>query len=149
MGAMATKRRIQVPVDALFSEARKKPVPFEFVLDELAPLDPYTKPLFGCTAVYVEDQIVFALRERPSHPEDNGVWVATTREHHDALRAELPSLRSIGVLAGGAETGWQILPADAPGFEDEVVRACALVQRRDPRIGKVPKAKRPAAPRRR
>lgn len=120
---------------------------FGFVLDELASLDPYTKPMFGCTAVYVEDKILLVLRDRPTSREDNGVWLATTREHHDALRAELPSLRSIGVLGDGGVTGWQILPASGADFEDEVLRACALVRAGDPRIGKVPKRKSPSAKR--
>jgi hypothetical protein len=36
-------------------------------------------------------------------------------------------------------TGWQVLPADAPDFEEGALRACELVVARDPRIGKVPK----------
>jgi len=83
------------------------------------------------------------LRDKPSSPRDNGVWVATTPEHHASLRQELPCLRSIAVLGAGT-TGWQVLPADAAEFEASVVRACALVRARDPRIGKVPKGRRRA-----
>jgi hypothetical protein len=118
-----------------------------FVLDELDELAPYTKPMFGCTAVYVGERIILILRERPSHPDDNGVWLATTREHHASLRVELPSLRSIGVLGEGGTTGWQSLPASGEHFEDEVLHACALVRARDPRIGKIPKRKTPSAKR--
>jgi hypothetical protein len=49
-------------------------------------------------------------------------------------------MRSIGVL-GKAVTGWQILPVDAPDFEESAMRACELVIAGDPRIGKVPKSK--------
>ncbi len=132
--------------DALF--ASRKPgakLPFDFVLQELAQLEPYTRPMFGCHSVYVEDKIVFILRERGSPPSDDGVWIATTQEHHASLRRELPALRSITVLAGGGVTGWQMLPADSDDFEDSVLHACALVLAGDHRIGKVPKArKRPA-----
>ncbi len=133
------------PADVI--AAPKKSPAFAFVLDELDALEPYTKPMFGCTAVYVGERIVMILRERPSHPEDNGVWLATTREHHASLLAELPSMRSIGVLAEGGVTGWQNLPVDGEDFEDEVLRACALVRAEDPRIGKIPKrrAVRPSA----
>ena len=62
-------------------------------------------------------------------------------EHHASLSREFPSLRSITVLGDGV-TGWQILPADAPDFEDAALRACALVLRGDPRIGKVPASRR-------
>jgi hypothetical protein len=49
-------------------------------------------------------------------------------------------MRSIQ-LFGKKETSWQILPADAPDFEESARRACALVLARDPRIGKVPRSR--------
>jgi hypothetical protein len=129
--------------EAIFARAAKKrAVPFEFVLDAIAELAPATRPMFGCTAVYVDEKIVFALRDRADELEDNGVWIATSREHHQSLRRELPCMRSIGVLAGGAVTGWQNLPAEALDFEEAALRACALVVARDPRIGKVPQRAR-------
>ncbi len=121
--------------------ARKKPqVPFAFVLDELADLDPWTRPMFGCTAVYIGEKIVLILRDRKVDA-DNGVWLATTKDHHASLRRELPHLRSITVFGTG-ETGWQVLPATAEDFEPSVLRACALIRRGDVRIGKVPGARR-------
>lgn len=126
--------------DDLF--ARRKPSkvpPFSFVLDELDDLGPWTRPMFGCTAVYIEEKIVFVLRDRKAD-DDNGVWLATTKDHHASLRRELPSMRSIQVLGTG-ETNWQILPADAHDFEESVLRACALVRAGDARIGNVPKPK--------
>ncbi|WP_437723932.1 hypothetical protein [Sorangium sp. So ce861] len=129
------------PADDVFAARRRKPVPHEFVLEALAPLGPETRPMFGCVAVYVEDKIVFALRDKPAPLQDNGVWLATTEEHHAALRAEFPNMRSIAVL-GRDVTGWQVLPANAPDFEEAVLRACALIQAGDPRIGKVPGERR-------
>jgi hypothetical protein len=131
---------ISTTPDDLFTGKKRKPVPHEFVLDALEAVSPRTNPMFGCLAVYLEDKIVFCLRDKPSAPADNGVWLATTVEHHKSLRADFPSMRSIGVL-GKDVTGWQILPADAPDFEEAALRACELVIARDPRIGKVPKAK--------
>jgi hypothetical protein len=120
----------------------RKPAPFEFVLDALAPLRPSTRPMFGCLAVYVGEKIVLVLRDkRDATTPDNGVWLATTREHHDSLRREFPNMRSIQVL-GKEVTGWQILPVDAPDFEEAVMRVCDLITARDPRIGKVPGAKK-------
>jgi hypothetical protein len=129
--------------DALFA-ARKPPkkLPFDFVLQELEDLGPFTRPMFGCHAIYVEDKIVFILRDKKDPAVDDGVWVATTREHHRALKKDFPSLRSITVLAGGGVTGWQNLPAASEDFEDSVLRACELVRRGDPRIGKVPGKRR-------
>ena len=51
----------------------------------------YTRPLFGCIAVYVQDKIVLVLRDKRTSTEDNGVWLATTREHHESLRREFPT----------------------------------------------------------
>jgi hypothetical protein len=123
--------------------APKKGPPYAFVLDELDALEPHTRPMFGCTAVYVGERIVLILRERPSRTDDNGVWVAIPQEHHAALRKQLPSLRAVAVLAEQGSTGWQNLPADGPDFEDEVLRVCALVRAGDPRIGRIPKRKSP------
>ncbi|MGO8994494.1 MAG: hypothetical protein ACLQVI_14340 [Polyangiaceae bacterium] len=133
---------------ALFAtkHAPKRP-PFDFVLDELASLDPWTRPMFGCHAVYVDEKIVLILRDKGSPACDDGVWIATTEEHHASLRRELPSLRSITLLANGGTTGWQVLPAEAEDFEEGVLRACAMVRARDARIGKVPKARRKRAKR--
>jgi len=126
--------------DAFFARKKTNKIAFEFVLEELAGLDPWTRPMFGCTAVYVEEKIVFILRGGKGDGDD-GVWIATTKENHPSLRRELPNMRSIAVFGAG-ETGWQVLPVDGDDFEESVLRACALVRTRDPRIGKVPKPKK-------
>jgi hypothetical protein len=133
------------PVAEPFAPRFAKKVPFDFVLDELDSLAPRTNPMFGCLAVYVGEKIVLVLRDRASEPQDNGVWVVTVREHQESLRLELPSMRPITVL-GATPSAWQVIPKEGDSFEDEVLRACALLRARDPRIGKVPKARRPAAP---
>jgi len=103
-------------------------------------LQPVTRPMFGCLAVYAGRKIVLILRDKGSQGPDDGVWLATTLEHHDSLRLEFPSMRSIGAF-GPAVTGWQVLPAEAPDFEESAMRACELIIARDPRIGKAPKSK--------
>ena len=136
------------PLDhPFFVTKRRKPIPHEFVLDALAPLSPETRPMFGCVAVYVADKIIFALRDKPESQSDNGVWLATTLEHHESLRREFPTMRSIRVL-GKKVTGWQVLPADAPDFETAAMRACELVLAGDTRIGKVPDSRRRSRARR-
>ncbi len=122
----------------LFAPKPRKAIPHEFVLDALAPLSPRTNPMFGCLAVYVGEKIVLVLRDKRDETQDNGVWLATTPEHHESLRREFPNMRSIKVL-GKPVTGWQILPTDAPDFEQSALRACELIVAGDPRIGKVPK----------
>jgi hypothetical protein len=116
-------------------------VPHEFVLDALEPVDPVTKPMFGCLAVYVKEQIVLILRDHRDHRADNGVWLATGPEHHDSLRREFLHMRSIRIF-GTPMTSWQLLPADASDFEESALHACELVMARDPRIGRVPGRRR-------
>ncbi len=100
--------------------------------------------MFGCVAVYVEDKVVLALRDKRDQTVDNGVWLATTEMHHESLRREFPNMRSIQIF-GKKVTGWQVLPVDAPDFEEAALRVCELIAAKDPRIGKVPKARWPAS----
>jgi hypothetical protein len=125
-----------------FPVKTRKPVPYTFVLDAISQLPIETRSMFGCLAVYVGDKIVLMLREKQKQVEDNGVWLATTREHHQSLHREFPHMRSIHLL-GKEVTGWQVLPADAPDFESAALRACQLILARDLTIGKVPKGRRP------
>jgi hypothetical protein len=120
-----------------------KKIPFEFVLDELAPIEPYTRPMFGCLAVYREETMLLVLRERPTRQQDNGVWVTIVAEHHAAVKKEFPALRPIEMFSGKTTT-WLMLPADHRDFEESVFRLCECLRRGDPRFGKIPKAKRPA-----
>lgn len=123
--------------DAILAGKRHKIAPHEFVLDAIAPLSPMTRSMFGCLAVYVEDKIVLILRDRKDSPADNGVWLATTAEHHESLQRDFPPMRSIQ-LFGKKVTSWQVLPVDAPDFEEAALRACKLILARDARIGKIP-----------
>ena len=116
-------------------------VPHEFVLEALESVSPETKPMFGCLAVYVKEQVVLILRDHRDHPADNGVWLATRPEHHASLRREFPHLRSIQ-LFGTPVTSWQVLPVDATDFEESALHACELVLARDPRIGRIPQRRR-------
>jgi hypothetical protein len=99
--------------------------------------------MFGCLAVYLGEKIVLILRDKPDHSADNGVWLATTRDHHESLREDFPGMRSIQLL-GERITSWQVLPADAADFEEAAMHACELIRARDPRIGKIPSGKRRA-----
>jgi hypothetical protein len=137
-----TRRKHVSPeaLDASLLPKQRKPIPHAFVLDALSTLSPHTRPMFGCLAIYVKDKIVLILRDKPKSTADNGVWLATTQEHHQSLRREFPNMRSIQVL-GKPVTGWQVLPADAPDFESAALRACELVLAGDARIGKIPRAR--------
>ena len=129
-----------LPLDP-FAVKQRKAVPHEFILDAIAALSPRTRSMFGCLAVYVGEKIVFFLRDKRDYPADNGMWLATTAEHHESLRGEFPNMRSVQ-LFGMPVTHWQVLPVDAPDFEEASLRACELIVAGDMRIGKVPKARR-------
>ena len=130
-----------LPDERSFRPKPRKRVPHEFVLEALASLEPRTNPMFGCLAVYVGEKIVLILRDKRDHTAaDDGVWLATTKDHHASLRRDFPNMRSIAVF-GKEATGWQVLPADASDFEAAALRACELIAANDPRIGKVPKKK--------
>jgi hypothetical protein len=133
------------PGEAIFSAKKQKAIPHAFVLDALEAALPETRPMFGCLAVYVGEKIVMILRDKGSKDPDSGVWLATIPEHHDSLRRELPSLRSITVFGSGV-TGWQVLPVSGPEFEEEALKACDMVLVGDPRIGKIPGEKRKTTP---
>jgi len=54
---------------------RRKPIPFPFILEALAPLDPEVRPMFSGHSVYIGDKIVFMLRDHAKSPQDNGLWL--------------------------------------------------------------------------
>jgi hypothetical protein len=103
---MGMTKRKRISPDALDASLPKqrKPLPHAFVLDAISSLSLYTRPMFGCLAIYVRDKIVLILRDKPKTTADNGVWLATTEEHHQRLRREFPNMRSIQLL-GKSITG--------------------------------------------
>lgn len=138
------KKAATPPDDAIFGVKHRKTPPYEFVLDALATAPYTTRPMFGCLAVYVKEKIVLVLCDKPTALASNGVWLATTKEHHSSLRNEFPGMRSIPALGSGV-TGWQMIPANAPDFEEAAQRACELILARDSRIGKTPQGRRRGA----
>ena len=122
---------------------KKISIPFDFVLEQLYSVNVEIRPMFGCVALYVRNKIVLILRKKATSVRDNGVWIATSNEHHDSLKQLFPSMRSISVF-GGKQSNWQNLPANANDFEEMVMRACELILRGDDRIGRETKRKFPA-----
>lgn len=119
---------------------KRKPIPFDFVLDHLHQMQTIIKPMFGTYALYIEKKIVLILRKKETQKEDNGVWIATMHQYHQSLKNDFPSLRAIGVL-GSSESNWQLIPEDADDFEESVIRVCEFIIRGDSRIGKIPNQK--------
>ncbi len=121
-------------------------LPFPFVLDELAPLDPVTRPMFGALGVYVGERIVMILRDKGPGDADRGVWLAFAPEHEASVVAVLPRLCAIEVFRSKV-AGWKKLAARSAEFEDDVGLVCRLLREGDERLGKVPNQKRPRATR--
>ena len=120
-----------------------KKIPFAFVLDNLLPLQPTVKAMFGSYGVYIGEKIVLVLRDRESHSEANGVWIATSSEYHESLKKDFPSMCSVYLLSDGkAETNWQMIPASADDFETSVIKCCEFILQNDQRIGRIPKTQK-------
>lgn len=118
----------------LFAPARPRPsVAYEFVLELLAGLPISTRAMFGSTAVYVGEQVVFILRQRGDG--DDGVWLAFEPGREEEVQRALPRLARIDALPN--VRNWRKLAASEPSFEDDVQEACALV-RAGGLLGKTP-----------
>ncbi len=122
----------------------KKEIPFAFVLEEIADLKPHTRAMFGAHAVYSGDLLLCITRLKDdAYASDNGIWISTSREHHESLATELPSMRGIHIFSAKGPTDWRCLPVEDPRFEQDAFHLCALMRARDPRIGRIPKRKKP------
>ena len=71
---------------------------------------------------------------------EKGVWVATTPAAYASLAAEFPAAQ-VKPRAELKPAPWLQIPARAPEFKAQALRACELILQRDPRIGRVPKQK--------
>ena len=119
-------------------------LPFPFVVEALAPLEPEVRRMFSGFAVYVGDRVVLMLRDHVKSPQDNGLWLVLAegiRPEDRKLLKELPSLRRIEML--GHKIGhWLLIPSAGPHFESEATKVCDLLLRHDARIGQVPRSRR-------
>jgi len=114
----------------------KKRVPFPFVLDELEPLRPVIKTMFGFTHVYLADRLLCSLRDNSKQPATNGLWLYTTTEHAESLAREFPELSRRQLWRSGKNV-WIVLASRLENFEEYAFRACELMLRDDKRIGRV------------
>ena len=112
--------------------------PFPFVLEELDPIRPRLKRMFGFTYVYLDDKLLCALRESVKQPRSNGVWLFTTKEELESLGREFPDLsRRCFWRARSGNNAWIILASSLENFEEYAFRACELMLNGDRRIGRV------------
>ena len=70
-------------------------------------------------------------------------------EHNDSLLRDFPELRRIELFENRGRrgfTGWLNLPDSAVTFEETAILLCQLVIKEDQRIGKLPKVRADAGP---
>ncbi|MGB6154190.1 MAG: hypothetical protein WBG48_19560 [Pricia sp.] len=113
--------------------------PYDFFLELLYPLPLRHKKMFGLDAFYIRDKIVFALRKKDATPEDNGIWLASKKQHHQKLYHQINGLRAIKTY--GIKT-WLLLPEDFERFEEEARKVVEMIKKNSELIGNVPKPKR-------
>jgi hypothetical protein len=116
-------------------EARRQS-PFQFVLDELDPIRPIVKQMFGFSHVYLDGKLLLSTRNSAKQPRFNGVWLYTQAEHIESLRKEFPLLPGRRFWRSG-KNGWVILASTLEEFEEYVFKACELILKGDQRIGRV------------
>ncbi|MEK6284796.1 MAG: hypothetical protein AABO57_03565 [Acidobacteriota bacterium] len=114
----------------------KRQSPFQFVLDELLPIRPAVKQMFGFTYVYLDQKLLLSVRDSAKQPRFNGVWLYTLAEHIESLRKEFPQLPRRSFWRSG-KNAWVILAATLEDFEEYALRACELILKGDQRVGRV------------
>lgn len=120
--------------DPLETAKPSRQIAYPFVLDRLAKLALSTRPMFGSTAVYDGDEVLFILREKGD--ADDGVWVAYDEAREAEALSALPNLVKISRLPN--VRCWRMLAAASDTFGEDVLAACRLAQRADRPIGKIP-----------
>ena len=113
-----------------------QPVPFDFVFDYL-PTGMTVKKMFGMHYIYLGKRIMLILRKSNKEPELNGVWVATSKAHHQSLKSSIPELGSFIMNGDERHGNWLLLQDDAEDFEGAAIKVCELIAHGDPTIGKV------------
>jgi hypothetical protein len=116
--------------------SHKSQLPFPFILEELVSIRPTIKRMFGFTYVYLDERLLFSLRDSIKQPGSNGMWLFTTAEHIESLGKEFPQLPKRQLWRSG-KNGWVILASRLPEFEEYAFKACELILNGDQRIGRV------------
>jgi len=118
--------------------AKKRREAFPFVLEELEPIRPTIKPMFGMTSIYLGDKLLCSLRDSVKQPNTNGIWLYTTAEHIDSLAREFPGLSKRQLWRSRSnEKAWIVLGSRLENFEEYAFKACELMLRGDQRIGRI------------
>lgn len=118
----------------------KKRPPYDFILEELGDIVTAIKPMFGAYGIYRDHQILMILRKKEKFDNDTGMWLGVVDGYVPNIQKEIPELRDLEMF-GTSPTAWQVLGEDISNFEEVAIQICDLIKRRDPRIGRTPKAR--------
>jgi hypothetical protein len=113
-----------------------KLAPYDFVFDYL-PSSIVVKQMFGMHYIYLGKKIMAILRKRPNEPELNGIWIATSKQHHQSLKMDIPELGSFFINNDERQGNWLFLPEDIDDFEAPAIKICELIAHGDQRIGNI------------
>ena len=116
----------------------KRRLPFPFIVEELSPIRPTVKHMFGFVSLYLDDKLLCSLRDAVKQPGSNGMWLYTTTEDVDSLAQEFPDLpkRQLWRSRSGNKA-WLILASRLENFEEYALKACELILNGDRRIGRL------------
>jgi hypothetical protein len=115
----------------------KKQMPFDFILNYL-PRNIVVQPAIGMFYIYFDKKIVLIARQTAKNKQHNGLWIATNREDHASLKAEMPAITDFVFDEGEAvDSAWLLLPEEHDDFESAAGAVCELISNRDKRIGRV------------
>lgn len=118
----------------------KKRPPYDFILEELGDIVTSIKPMFGAYGIYRDHQILMILRKKEKFDNDTGMWLGVVDGCVPDIQKDIPELRDLEMFGTGP-TAWQVLGEDISNFEEVAIQICDLIKRRDPRIGRTPKAR--------
>jgi len=124
------------------SDLTRRRMPFPFVLEELLPVRPTVKQMFGFTHIYLDERLVCSLRDSAKQPATNGMWVYTTVDQIESLSKEFPELPRRNLWRSG-RNGWVIISSRLELFEEYAFRACELILRGDRRVGRITRGRLP------
>lgn len=112
--------------------------PFPFIIEELSPLRPTVKRMFGFTSIYLDEKLLCSLRDSVKQPGSNGMWLYTTKEHLESLAREFPQLskRQLWRSRSG-DKAWVVIASRLEEFEEYAFKACELILSGDRRIGRL------------
>lgn len=113
-----------------------KSIPYDFVFDYL-PLGIIVKPMFGMHYIYLGKKIMIILRKRDNEPELNGIWVATSKEHHQTLQTNIPELGAFFIDNDERHGNWLFIADDSENLEEATIKVCELIVHGDLRIGRL------------